>query len=35
MAGVLEKLKGCVSVSGGKVEVNDAAGVRGIMDDLI
>jgi fructose/tagatose bisphosphate aldolase len=35
MAGVLEKVKGCISVSGGKVEITDADGVRGIMDELI
>jgi fructose/tagatose bisphosphate aldolase len=35
MADVLEKLKGCISVSGGKVEITDAGKVRGIMDELI
>ncbi|MBI5055321.1 MAG: class II fructose-bisphosphate aldolase [Nitrospirae bacterium] len=35
MSEVLAKLKSCVSISGGKVQVKDAAGVRGLIDDLI
>ncbi|MBI4826302.1 MAG: class II fructose-bisphosphate aldolase [Nitrospirae bacterium] len=35
MSSILEKVKGCVSVSGGKVEVKDAKAVRDIMDGLI
>lgn len=35
MSSILEKVKGCVSVSNGKVEVKDAKAVRGIMDGLI
>ncbi|RJQ55465.1 MAG: aldolase [Nitrospiraceae bacterium] len=35
MADVLSKLKGCVSVAGGKVQVKDADAVRGLMDELI
>ncbi|MDO8281106.1 MAG: class II fructose-bisphosphate aldolase [Thermodesulfovibrionia bacterium] len=35
MSSILEKVKGCVSVSGGKVEIKDAKAVRDIMDGLI
>jgi len=35
MADVLTKLKGCISIANGKVQVKDAAAVRGLIDDLI
>ncbi|MBI5098538.1 MAG: class II fructose-bisphosphate aldolase [Nitrospirae bacterium] len=35
MADVLAKLKGCVSITNGKVQLKDGAAVRGLMDDLI
>jgi fructose/tagatose bisphosphate aldolase len=35
MSDVLTKLKGCVTITNGKVQVKDAAAVRGLMDDLI
>jgi fructose/tagatose bisphosphate aldolase len=35
MADVLTKLKGCVSIANGKVQVKDAVAVRGLIDDLI
>ena len=35
MADVLSKLKGCVSITNGKVQVKDGAAVRGLTDDLI
>jgi fructose/tagatose bisphosphate aldolase len=35
MSDVLTRLKGCAEVSGGKVKVTNADGVRDLMDDLI
>lgn len=35
MADVLAKLKGCVSIVSGKVQVKDPAAARGLMDELI
>jgi fructose/tagatose bisphosphate aldolase len=35
MADVLTKLKGCISITNGKVQVKDGSAVRGLMDDLI
>jgi fructose/tagatose bisphosphate aldolase len=35
MADVLGKLKGCVNISSGKVQVKDPAAVKGLMDELI
>jgi fructose/tagatose bisphosphate aldolase len=35
MADVLARLKDCVTISDGKVQINDANGVKGLMDDLI
>jgi fructose/tagatose bisphosphate aldolase len=35
MADVLTKLKSCISIANGKVQVNDAVAVRGLIDDLI
>lgn len=35
MTDVMAKLKDCISISDGKVQVKDGAAVRGIMDDLI
>lgn len=35
MADVLTKLKECISIANGKVQVKDAAAVRGLIDDLI
>jgi fructose/tagatose bisphosphate aldolase len=35
MADVLGKLKGCVSIVSGKVQVKDPAAMRGLMDELI
>lgn len=35
MADVLAKLKGCVSITNGKVQIKDANAVRGLIDDLI
>jgi len=35
MSDVFAKLKGCITISNGKVQVKDAAAVRGVMDDLI
>ncbi|RJR15990.1 MAG: aldolase [Nitrospiraceae bacterium] len=35
MGDVLAKLKDCISISDGKVKVNNGGGVRALMDDLI
>ena len=35
MADVLAKLKDCISISDGRVQVKDADSLRGLMDDLI
>jgi len=35
MSDVFTKLKGCITIANGKVQVKDAAAVRGVMDDLI
>lgn len=35
MADVLAKLKGCVGITDGKVQIKDASAVRGLMDELI
>jgi fructose/tagatose bisphosphate aldolase len=35
MSDVFTKLKGCITITNGKVQVKDAAAVRGLMDDLI
>ncbi|MBI4698303.1 MAG: class II fructose-bisphosphate aldolase [Nitrospirae bacterium] len=35
MAEVLSKLKGCITITDGKVQVKDAPAVRDLMDDLI
>jgi fructose/tagatose bisphosphate aldolase len=35
MADVLAKLKGCVSITNGKVQIKDASAVKGLIDDLI
>jgi fructose/tagatose bisphosphate aldolase len=35
MSDVLSRAKDCISVSGGEVEIKDAAKVNGLMDDLI
>ena len=35
MSDVFARLKGCITISNGKVQVKDAAAVRDVMDDLI